>query len=284
MADHPDPTDAIEAVTHPCPHAFYASLADGDGIASSAPAVRRVLNDPSALVRPPDQPVPPHLIGTPAGRLFGRLARMNDSQRHVGLRAIVDGLLAAIDVDAMLLDARRRAVEASDLEALMREVPVDALAAALGFEGSITHHAQALAAAFAPGADASTEAAASAAAVALTAGCPDDDVAANRAGLLFQAHDACAALIGSLILEEGLAPVHNTRRFRPEPVLVVLATAALGDPDLAFGAGPHRCPAADLAPHLARSVVEARPDLRRNAPAHRFLPSQNARLPMFSDG
>ncbi len=275
--------DAIAAVTHRCPHAFYASLADVDGIAASAPAVRRVLNDPSALVRPPDQPVPPHLVGTPAGRLFGRLARMNDGERHVGLRAIVDGLLAAIDVEALLVDAHRRASEVGDLDELMRAVPVDALAAALGFDGPVTHHARALAAAFAPGVDATTEAAASAAAVALTAGCPDDDVAANRAGLLFQAHDACAALIGSLILHGGLAPVHNTRRFRPEPVLVVLATAALGEPELAFGAGPHRCPAAGLAPRLAQAIVEARPDLVTDPPPHQFLPSMNARQPTFAE-
>lgn len=280
-----EPLDPIAAVTHPCPHPFYAALTEGDGVVASAAAVRDVLHDAHALVRPPDATVPPHLVGTPAGELFAHVARMNDGPRHDELRAVVDRLIASIDIDALLADAASRARAAADIDALMRDVPVAALAAALGFDGDdVVTHARALAAAFAPGAGAATEAAASSAALALTKGRPADDVAANRAGLLFQAHDACAALIGSLILGEGLAPVHNTRRWTPQPVLVVLAAAALAEPDLAFGAGRHGCPAAPLAPRLVRAIVDARPDLLRDLPPHRFLPSLNARLPSFAGG
>lgn len=86
------PTDPIAAVTHPDPYTHYAALRAEAGLhwfadrnrwaLVSAPGVTTALNMPAAKVRPPSEPIPPFLQGSPADQLFGRLARMSDGAAH----------------------------------------------------------------------------------------------------------------------------------------------------------------------------------------------------------
>lgn len=114
----------------------------------------------------------------------------------------------------------------------------------------------------------------------------EEHVAAG-VGVLFQARDATAALIGGALLAEGAepdgdpgprieralrheAPVQCTRRIavvdlvvggvpvpRGAAVWVMLAAAKRSPsaPPATFGAGPHACPGAALAVALARGVI-----------------------------
>ena len=87
---HDRPSDPIAAVTHRDPYPYYAELvatrpvhrdeALGLWVACSAAAVTDVLGHPACLVRPPAEPVPGALLGSPAGDIFGRLVRMNDGR------------------------------------------------------------------------------------------------------------------------------------------------------------------------------------------------------------
>jgi cytochrome P450 len=102
-----EPADPLAAVTHYDPYPYYRRLVRERPfyfdaglklwVASSASAVREVLDHPDARVRPLAQPVPPALAGSPAGDLFGRLIRMNDGAAHAALKAIVLRRLSALD-------------------------------------------------------------------------------------------------------------------------------------------------------------------------------------------
>ena len=101
------PRDPIAAVTHPDPYPYYADLVatrpihrdDGLGlwVASDAAAVTDVLGHPACLVRPPSEPVPGPLMGSPAGDIFGRLVRMNDGARHAAMKPAVSAVTAGIE-------------------------------------------------------------------------------------------------------------------------------------------------------------------------------------------
>ena len=155
---------------------------------------------------------------------------------------------------------------------------------------------------------------------------PRKAMANGAAGFLFQTYDATAALIGNTVAHlarntptgsrpSGIAAavdhvlaqdpaIHNTRRFLDTElhingttipagatVLLVLA-AATREPagsdanTIAFGAGPHRCPADQLAPTIARHAVEAIVaafgDTSLPRPAG-YVPRQNARIPLFAN-
>ena len=102
MIDRPD--DPIAAVTDPDPYPYYADLVArrpfyrddtlGMWIASSARAVTAVLSSDLCRVRPPSEPVPKALLGSPAGDIFGRLARMNDGTAHALLKPAVSAVTA----------------------------------------------------------------------------------------------------------------------------------------------------------------------------------------------
>src|SRR4030095_7484258 len=88
----PPPRDPVAAVTHPDPYPYYAELVaarplyrddlQGDWVASSAAAVTAVLTSERCRVRPPAEPVPKALVGSPAGEIFRRLVRMTDGAGH----------------------------------------------------------------------------------------------------------------------------------------------------------------------------------------------------------
>jgi len=101
------PHDPIVAVTHPDPSAYYADLAArtplyrdetlGLWVAASASTVTAVLTSECCQVRPPAEPVPTVLLGSPAGDVFRRLVRMNDGPGHGPLKHAIAATLGGID-------------------------------------------------------------------------------------------------------------------------------------------------------------------------------------------
>ena len=101
------PRDPVAAVTHPDPYPYYASLvaerpfyreeALGLWVASSAAAVTAVLTSDLCRVRPPAEPVPRGLLGSPAGDIFGHLVRMNDGPGHCPFKQAVSATLDSVD-------------------------------------------------------------------------------------------------------------------------------------------------------------------------------------------
>ena len=101
------PRDPVAAVTHPDPYPYYASLvaerpfyreeALGLWVASSAAAVTAVLTSDLCRVRPPAEPVPRALLGSPAGDIFGHLVRMNDGPGHCPFKQAVSATLDSVD-------------------------------------------------------------------------------------------------------------------------------------------------------------------------------------------
>ncbi|AOE61067.1 cytochrome P450 [Pseudomonas corrugata] len=99
--------DPITVATHPDPYPYYASLRALGGltfdahltlwIASSAEAVCAVLRHPDCHVRPAHEPVPKAIADGPAGRVFGRLMRMNEGERQHCPRSVIAPALQDID-------------------------------------------------------------------------------------------------------------------------------------------------------------------------------------------
>lgn len=237
-----------------------------------------------------------------ARTMQARMARFSDGPQHARRRALVEQLLPeATGLDAA---ARRRAAAAAQDRAgawnvmpLARAVPVLALADALRIPADrvpqvaelVGRLCDALAPSLHPPASApdGDEAAHELTALLAPVGPWAHEQTAAVAGLLFQARDATAALIGAALLDSASAtdpdpaasvdralrqhaPVQCTRRTpvepmplggvsvpRGAPVWVVLAAAEPGAPyrPATFGAGQHACPGADHAVALARGVV-----------------------------
>jgi cytochrome P450 len=132
------------------PYPYYAQLrAEGPLIrhaesgllvATTLTAVRAALAAGAARTRPADTPVPPAIVDTPAGRVFGRLVRMTDGATQAEAKAALVRTLAdisprhlgriACDEAAALLAERP-----INPNALGFEVPVRVMAGALGFAG-----------------------------------------------------------------------------------------------------------------------------------------------------
>jgi cytochrome P450 len=101
------PFNPIEAVIHPDPYTYYADLVTnrpiywderaGCWIAASAATVTAVLTNKLCLVRPPAEPVPTALLGSPAADIFRQLVRMNEGQKHGCLKGAVSSTLQAFD-------------------------------------------------------------------------------------------------------------------------------------------------------------------------------------------
>ncbi len=250
------PDTPLAAATHPDPYPYYArlvaerSLAFDAGlglwIAADAAAVDAVLASALCRVRPPAEPVPTALSGTPAADLFRRLVRMNDGAGHCPLKgALAAALATAENGAAPLAQATAQALarhlpppgapaQRAALDAFMFRLPPLVVARLLGVERrhwpALPARVAALVRAFAPGADAIQVAAGAAAADWLlerlrpdhaaagsllaalaqavrSAGCDDDAlIAANAAGFLTQAFEASAGLIGNTLLALGRQP------------------------------------------------------------------------------
>ncbi|MBC8162095.1 MAG: cytochrome P450 [Roseiflexaceae bacterium] len=102
----------LMAVTDHDPYPYYAELITtkplyyddmlGMWVASSAAAVAAVFDNSHCRVRPAAEPVPKHLLGSPAADIFRQLVRMNDGARHCPLKHAVSATLASINaVDAI---------------------------------------------------------------------------------------------------------------------------------------------------------------------------------------
>ncbi|MGW3959038.1 hypothetical protein ACWED2_04380 [Amycolatopsis sp. NPDC005003] len=231
-------------------------------------------------------PVPPVPLDVPPGSvawLRASVARFSNGADHVRRRALAVGLLASVDADSLrdkAFDRTRRIV--ADLEivevmaGIARPVPVGVLAEALGLP-DVWADVAGVAAAYHP--HVAPGAAAEAALTRLVEACGGPtELAAARIGLLVQACDATAGLIGNglfaaLTGKPAEQPVLATRRrIGGEDVTVSLA----GTP---FGAGPRACPGPRHASALAAGVLEALTGFDLTEPETTWVPAPNLRLP-----
>lgn len=328
----PFPSNPIAAVTHPDPYPYYADLAAraplswdatlGVWVAASSEAVTAVLTSEICRVRPPAEPVPQPLLGSPAADIFRHLVRMNDGPRHQALKPVITATLSALDARA---EARRLASELDPrpVNDFAFRLPVYTVATLLGAPPdalpTISRWMADFAPALAPGStpeqvDRGKEAAGHLLSLFRSFLEADDAILANHIGFLFQAHDATAGLIGNTLLALARCPephgplcqviqdvlrddppVQNTRRFvaqdglvagqpmkEGDAILVLLATA-----NRAFGTGPHACPGETLATTIAQAGIEALLqaglDLERLTASVTYRPSANTRIPLFGD-
>jgi cytochrome P450 len=151
QSDAAAPRDPVAAATHPDPYPYYARLVaerplyrdDGLGlwVASSAAMVAAVLSSPLCRVRPPAEPVPKAIKGSPAGEIFRQLVRMNDGDNHCPMKGAIVAALSAIAPERIVAVAEQRAQAletrfgardgGAGLTRLMFALPVQAVAALL---------------------------------------------------------------------------------------------------------------------------------------------------------
>jgi cytochrome P450 len=244
------PLDPIAAVTHAAPYGYYQTLAAerplyrdgalGLWVASSAAAVTAALESVSGRVRPPAEPVPAAIVGSPAGEIFGSLVRMNDGARHAALRPAVMRALAGIDPVATAHAARDWLDETiaerggkigrDALDEILFALPLAVMAALLGVPADRRRTVAAAIGDFvrgvAPGGSAGQVAQGKRAAAELLGlfgplkprdglvgrlreEMGEDAVGfaiANAIGFLFQTHDATAGLIGNALVTAAEHP------------------------------------------------------------------------------
>lgn len=207
-------------------------------------------------------PVPPVPVDVPLGSvawLRASVSRFSNGPDHARRRALGVSLLAEVDPEVL----RRKAFEAAGGDP--RLVVVGVLAGELGLP-VVPSDVVAVAAVYHPHVPSSAEAEAALGRLVTACGGTADELVAARIGLLIQACEATAGLIGKAVPlvragkrpEEAVAealradpPVsHTRRRVRGEDVLVPLA----GTP---FGAGPRECPGPVHAIALATGVLRA---------------------------
>lgn len=154
------PDNPVAAVTHPDPYPYYAELVArqplyhdetlGMWVASSAAAVSAVLTSDLCQVRPPAEPVPKALLGSPAGDLFGRFVRMNDGTYHAALKPAVAATMQVIEAAQVaeqgrqwarfLLDARQPQTASRYLHDFAFHLPVYVIASLLGVPQDKLYH------------------------------------------------------------------------------------------------------------------------------------------------
>lgn len=232
----------VTAVTQPDPYSFYAELVarrpsylDDELnvlVLSSAELVRAALAEPALRVRPVDQPVPPGIVDTPAGAVFGRLVRMTDGPAQRRLKGIVSSALGTLDEAAVRQLAMRTATDLLDrsgsLDDLLFQLPVRVVARLCGLTDGADAEAARLTGDFVQCLPATATAGQQAVAAEaaeqlqkLLAAQPADSpgllaelagtaeragwsdaasLLANAVGLLSQTYDATAALIGNTLV------------------------------------------------------------------------------------
>lgn len=147
-------------------------------------------------------------------------------------------------------------------------------------------------------------------------------VLANLVGLLSQTCDATAGLLGNALAALRTQPdlhaqlratperwpamlrevsrhdpaIHNTRRYTAQDVefdgarvpagqMIVVVLASAGHAEFGFGHGRHICPGQSIAHAIATACLQAWADGLDGMPlAWRYLPSLNARIPVFAQG
>lgn len=302
--------------------------------AASRQAVREALSHPHLGVRPTDEPVPMALIGTPAQSIFASLVRMNDGVRQSELKLAIEAALdwhGDDEIRQTTVDVAQRLAgsltTAEQLTWFNYALPVCVLAELLGIahrdRAALVDEVLDFVRCIAPGGSAEQMAAGAVAAgklqlrmqqadgrlfEQLCQQCGDRSLAiANAIGLLFQACEGTAGLIGQTLLlanqrhqsaEELILavlqqspPIHTTRRFAVEDTWLdgkplakgqsVLVHLKTPEESFAFGYGAHRCPGerwARIIALAAISVLNIKPEWLSH---FRWRVSQNARVPEF---
>jgi cytochrome P450 len=220
-AEVTQPKNAILAVTHRDPSAFYQTIAvrppwfDADlgmWVVASNRDVTAVLTSGAAKVRPKGESCPRHLTGSPAGDTFQRIARMNDGDAHQEIRSTIDTWFASITpgrideaCEQAAEDLRAQTVDEPSIHSWMFVFPSAVMTRLMGIKPAATPAlataAKGLGDAFGPGAGPETLDAANAAITAIADALdePRKAMANGAAGFLFQTYDATAALIGNTI-------------------------------------------------------------------------------------
>lgn len=96
----------LRAAAAPDPYPYYCSLltaerplwdeANALWIVARAATVEEALRHPAARVRPTSAPVPPPIVGSAAGGVFGSLVRMNDGERQARLKRLIHTVLSSL--------------------------------------------------------------------------------------------------------------------------------------------------------------------------------------------
>ena len=215
------------------------------------------------------------------------VARFSNGPDHARRRSLAVDLLAGVDADSLRDKAFARTsqlvsalVDFDVLAVIARPVPVGVLAEALGLP-DVSADVVPVAAAYHPHVTPDAEAETALGRLIAACGGPTE-LAAARIGLLVQACDATAGLIGNAVSAflagkpgELLAdpPVLSTRRrIDGSDVSVPLA----GTP---FGAGPRACPGSRHALALATGVLQALHGFRLTETETTWVSSPNLRMP-----
>ena len=231
-------------------------------------------------------PVPPVPFDVPSGSvawLRASVARFSNGSDHARRRSLAVDLLA--DVDVYSLRGRAFARTAAlvgelgtfDVMAVVaRPVPLGVLAEALGLP-DVAVDVPPVAAAYHPHVTPDAEAEAALGRLVAACGGPTE-LAAARIGLLVQACDATAGLIGNELSAwlsgkpVGQPVLRTRRRIDGEDVTVSLA----GTP---FGAGPRECPGSSHAIALSTGVLQALRGFRLTEVETAWVSSPNLRMP-----
>ncbi|HEX2911665.1 MAG TPA: cytochrome P450 [Chloroflexia bacterium] len=149
-----EPLNPIEAVFHPDPYPYYASLVKNRPIyydqtlrawvVSSATMISKVLAMPQARVRPVTEPVPGPFLGAPLGQIFSQLIRMNDGKLHDELKPVVLKALGETNPHILirlcqrhcqlLMNAPEALTKPGELIVFAFRLPVYVLLGLMGFE------------------------------------------------------------------------------------------------------------------------------------------------------
>jgi cytochrome P450 len=259
MIEIAEPLDPVGAVVHPDPYPYYARLRRerplyldsglGLWVAASRETVEAALSHPALRVRPPAEPVPRALAGTPAGEVFARLVRMTDGEFHSRHKPAVQQAVSRFTLADVALAAAMAALDLAarrDANAFLSALPVQAMARLLrvadGLLEATTRWVDEFVQGIAPQASAEAIARANQAAMELMAQGEarglDAVQSANRIAMMQQALDATAGLVGNTVrllqdrpelvartpsldtwrtivaeVARWDAPVQNTRRF-----------------------------------------------------------------------
>lgn len=307
---HPDPYPYYAGLTAERP--LYKDELQGYWIASSAATVTAVLTSARCRVRPPAEPVPKALLGSAAGEIFGRLIRMNDGGGHEAAKYAVAATAQSLELERVAEESARWArplvgegVDPAALTSFVFALPVHVVGSLLGLPPAflrqtaqwMSHFVRCLAPTATPpqierGKDAAGHLLEMGhmtlqdgpedgllpvlARQARRAGIEDTaTIVANGIGLMSQAYEATAGLIGNTLLalaarpelREAViadatllravvrevsrhdAPVQNTRRWVATAGSVGGHEMAEGDIVLVVLAAANRDPAVNPRPH-----------------------------------